>query len=172
VRPSGRHGCGRRGRVGASCLVLEGLERLIGGGVDGKDHPSFTVGSLFAKEPQRSTGVGDGEAPLRDHGRVGGDRLVVGINTKCRGSQPRAWVVEAGLSDAMIFGHKLEGDDISLFRGNTVGIVGQPSILADLDGDVVCQDASSKAQESGKDGGETHVREKGKEGRFGAGGED
>jgi len=44
-----------------------------------------------------------------------------------------------------------------------LGTVGQSSILADLDGDVLGPDASSKAQENGNDS-ETHVsknREKG-----------
>lgn len=96
---------------------LERLERLIGGGVNGKDHTSFTVAgkerqsslqrgegggteniysrSLFAIEPQRRAGIDDGEAPLRDHGRVSGNWLIVGIDAERRGSQPSAWVVEA-----------------------------------------------------------------------------
>jgi len=152
-RPSGRPG-GRR--VSTGCLVLESLERLIGGWVYGKDHTGFTVGSLFAIEPQRSSGIDDGEAPLRDHGRVGGNWLIVGIDANCRGCQPSAWVVEARLSDAVILSQELEGDDISLLGGNTLGIVSQSPILSDLDGDVLGPDASSKAQENGNDG-KTHV---------------
>ena len=39
-------------------------------------------------------------------------------------------------------------------------IVSQSPILANLDGDVVGPDASSKAQEGGNDSSETHVSEK------------
>jgi hypothetical protein len=118
------------------------------------------VSSLFAVEPQRSTGIDDSEAPLRDHGRISRNWLIVGINSKCWGGQPGAWVVEAGLGNAVIFCQELEGDDVPVLRGNTLGIVGQSPILANLDGDVVGPDASSEAQESGNDSSETHVSEK------------
>jgi hypothetical protein len=51
--------------------------------------------SLFTIEPQRSGGVVDGEAPLRDRRRVGGSWLVVGIDTSGRGAQPSARIGEA-----------------------------------------------------------------------------
>lgn len=38
-------------------------------------------------------------------------------------------------------------------------VVGQSSVFAHLDGDIVGANASSEAQESGNDGGETHIQE-------------
>lgn len=57
--------------------------------------------SLFAEEPQRRASVDDSEAILRNHRRVGGNRLIVGIDAKGRGSQPSARVVETRLGDGL-----------------------------------------------------------------------
>ena len=76
---------------------------------------------LLAKEPQRCARIFDSEAPLRDHCRVGRDRLVVGINTKSRGSQPSARVGETRLSDALakeVSGGTVEATQM---RGNQHG---------------------------------------------------
>ena len=53
---------------------------------------------LFAIEPQRRAGVGDGEAPLRDRRRVGGNWLEAGINTS---AQLGAWICEGRLGDGL-----------------------------------------------------------------------
>jgi hypothetical protein len=60
----------------------------------------------------------------------------------------------------VILGQKLEGNNISLLCGDSLGIEGQSSALADLDSEVRGTDASGKTQESGNDGNETHVSEK------------
>jgi len=92
---SRRRRSGRGRRASASCLGLECVECLVCGGVNGKNHSSLTMGSLFAIEPQRSSDVDNSEAPLRDHCRVGSNRQIVGIDAKGRGSQPSARVGEA-----------------------------------------------------------------------------
>lgn len=58
--------------------------------------------SLFTIEPQRSAGIDDGEAPLGNHCRVGGNWLIVGVDAEGRGSQPSARVVEARLGNALV----------------------------------------------------------------------
>lgn len=50
---------------------------------------------LFAIEPQRSGGIFDSEAELRDRCGVGSDWLETGINSKTRSGQPGAWLGEA-----------------------------------------------------------------------------
>jgi len=60
----------------------------------------------------------------------------------------------------MIPGEELESDNVSFCCVNTRGGEGQSSILADLDGDTRGRDASGKPQESGGNGGETHVSDR------------
>ena len=106
-------GNGKKSRVGGVKRTLKAWNVLSAVGLTAKTIPalqwlgknvsrrysggteSIYSRSLFAIEPQRGAGIDDGEAPLRDHGRVGGNWLIVGIDAERRGSQPSAWVAEA-----------------------------------------------------------------------------
>jgi len=57
----------------------------------------------------------------------------------------------------MVASQELERDGIALLCRNAIGGEGQVSTTGDLDDDVVGQDASSKTEESGNDGSETHI---------------
>jgi hypothetical protein len=57
--------------------------------------------SLLAIKPQRSGGIVDSEAILRDRCVVGRNRQEAGIDARVRGSQPSAWIGEGGLGDGL-----------------------------------------------------------------------
>jgi len=55
---------------------------------------------------------------------------------------------------------KLESNDISLGRINTIGGEGQRPALGNLDGDIRSAGASGETQKSGNEGSKTHVSDK------------
>jgi hypothetical protein len=87
--------------VGLTAKTIPALQWLGGTSVVTQGARKVYSRSLFAIEPQRSAGIVDSETPLRDHRRVGGNWLIVGINAESRGGQPSAWVVETRLSDGL-----------------------------------------------------------------------
>ena len=103
-----RAGSAKRTLNSANVLLAVGLtaktmpaRQCLGGNISTRsDGKAENVHSrpLFAKEPQRSGGIFNSEAPLRDRCGVGRDRLVVGINAS---GQSSARIVEARLGSTL-----------------------------------------------------------------------
>jgi len=145
-------GCGYAGRDGAvgSGSLSSGLEGTEGGaggrGVDGANHSSEAVRSaskgssytLGTVEPNRLSGIGDGEVPGGEGGsRAGRNENETRVEASINGL---AGFGETGLGDGVVTGgaSEVEGDD-GAFRGSDVigneleDTTGSSALCANLD---------------------------------------
>jgi len=139
--------------------VLEGSERLGGGGVDSEHHSLLAVTNLAAVEPEGSRSAGHVEAPLGKLGCVSsnGEEARVQELGGVRG-EVRAWVGERGLGDGVVLGSEGEGDGVT--NQNVVEDVGGVSDALASSNDDVVGGLSRGGGDNGQgssDGRETHV---------------
>lgn len=104
------------------------------------------MGSLSTVEPERSGFVVDGDGPLREDIGTLGDELIARIDTV---GLSYARVVEGGLSDRVILGHELEGNDIASLGRNASRLEEEAGILANGDNESLRKDGrQGRSQES------------------------
>jgi len=137
---------------------LELSKRLVSGGVNCEDHAGFTMADadcLCAEEPERDSGIVDGNLELRQRSAVGWNELEARVDSDrgrghfCAGGEERR------LSDGVVLPLELEGDGVSVDSLDARWGKGKLTAGADLD-HMVGSLGHGSSECSNNDGG-THV---------------